>query len=203
VACGATDILSHLMERYFTNARPVELTDGLIEATMRNMIHNVPKVLAEPSGYDAWAEVMWSGCVAHNNLFDTGRIGDWASHGIEHELSAMYDVAHGAGLAVVFPAWMKHVYKHDVSRFVRFAVEVWGVRQDYFDPEATALAGIAALQKFLSSIGMPSNLKELGASEDKIPEMARLATQNDKFLLGNFVKLDSKAVEAILRIAAA
>jgi alcohol dehydrogenase YqhD (iron-dependent ADH family) len=202
VACGATDILSHLMERYFTSVRPVRLTDGLIEATMRTIVANVPKVLANPKDYDSWAEVMWAGCVAHNNLLDTGRIGDWASHGIEHELSAKYDVAHGAGLAVVFPAWMRYVYRHDMARFNRFAVEVWGVRADYFDPEATALAGIAALKGFLISIGMPANFAELGAREEDIPEMARLATGGGKWTLGNFVKLDDKAVEAIFRLAA-
>ena len=202
VAAGATDILSHLMERYFTNARPVDLTDGLIEANMRAIVKNVPKILAHPRDYDAWAEVMFGGCTAHNNLFGSGRIGDWASHGIEHELSAMYDVAHGAGLAVVFPAWLRYVHRHDITRFVRFAVEVWGVRQDYNDAEATALAGIDRLQQFLVSIGMPATLKDLGIPAEKIPEMARLATQNDRFLMGNFVKLDSKAVAAILTSAA-
>jgi len=202
VACGATDILSHLCERYFTNARPVDLTDGFIEANMRSIVKNVPKVLANPRDYDAWAEVMFGGCTAHNNLFGCGRIGDWASHGIEHELSAKYDVAHGAGLAVVFPAWMRHVHKHDVARFVRFAVEVWGVRQDYSDAEATALEGIARFQQFLASIGMPATLKDLGIPAAAIPEMARLATAGDRFRMGNFVKLDSKAIEAILTSAA-
>ncbi len=199
VACGAADIMSHLMERYFTNARPVELTDALIEATLRTMIRNVPKVLANMQDYDAWAEVMWSGCVAHNNLLDTGRIGDWASHGIEHELSAMYDVAHGAGLAVVFPAWMRHVYRQDTNRFVRFAVEVWGLRNDYWNPEATALAGVQALQDFWVSIGMPRNLAELGASPEKIDQMATLATGGDRWTLGNFRKLGQADVAAILR----
>lgn len=201
VAAGATDIISHLMERYFTNAHPVELTDGLIEATLRTMIRNVPKVLAKNDDYDAWAEVMWSGCVAHNNLLDTGRIGDWASHGIEHELSALCDVAHGAGLAVVFPAWMRHVYKQDVQRFVRFAVEVWGLRNNYWNPEETALAGIQALQNFLISIGMPANLRELGIPLTMIDDMAAKATGNGKWRLGNFVKLDTGDVAAILKSA--
>ncbi|MBN1402876.1 MAG: iron-containing alcohol dehydrogenase [Opitutales bacterium] len=201
VAAGATDIMSHLMERYFTNSHPVELTDGLIEATLRNMVRNVPKVLAKMDDYDAWAEVMWSGCVAHNNLLDTGRIGDWASHGIEHELSALYDVAHGAGLAVVFPAWMRHVYKHNLGRFVRFAVEVWGVRNDYWNPEATALAGIQALQDFLVSIGMPATLKQLDIPGDHIDEMAAKATNHGQWKLGNFVKLGKEDIAAILRSA--
>jgi len=201
VACGAADIMSHLMERYFTNARSVELTDGLIEATMRTVIRNTPRVLAKPDNYDAWAEVMWSGCVAHNNLLDTGRIGDWASHGIEHELSALYDVAHGAGLAVVFPAWMRHVYLHDINRFVRFAVEVWGVEKDYFNPDLTALEGIQKLQDFFVSIGLPHNLAGLKIPADRIDEMASRATGDDKWRLGNFVKLGKADVTAILKSA--
>lgn len=201
VACGGTDILSHLMERYFTNAKPVELSDELLESTMRTVVRNLPKVLAEADNYNAWAEVMWSGCVAHNNLFGCGRIGDWASHGIEHELSGIYDVAHGAGLAVVFPSWMRHVYAHDIQRFVRFAVEVWGVRNDYFTPEKTALEGIDRMQDFLVSIGMPSCLAELGIKADRIPEMAKKATGGGKHMIGNFVKLSEEDVEEILRKA--
>jgi alcohol dehydrogenase YqhD (iron-dependent ADH family) len=201
VASGGTDILSHLMERYFTNAKPVELSDALIEATMRNVIRNLPIVLEKPDNYNAWAEVMWSGCVAHNNLFECGRIGDWASHGIEHELSGIYDVTHGAGLAVVFPSWMRQVYLHDVPRFVRFAVEVWGVPNDYFSPEVTALAGIDRMQQFLVSIGMPKSLGELGIKKDRIAEMASKATGGGKCMIGNFVKLGEEEVEEILRRA--
>jgi alcohol dehydrogenase len=201
VACGGTDMLSHLMERYFTNAKPVELSDELLEATMRNVIRNLPKVLAKHDDYNAWAEVMWSGCVAHNNLFECGRIGDWASHGIEHELSGIYDVTHGAGLAVIFPSWMRQVYLHDVSRFVRFAVEVWGVKNDYYNPEKTALAGIEKMQDFFISIGMPGNLAELGIKDDRIAEMANKATHGGQQMIGNFVKLSEADVEEILHRA--
>ncbi len=121
-ACGATDILAHLMERYFTRVDHVDLTDRLLEATMRTVINYTPLALERPDDYHIRAELMWAGTVAHNNLLDTGRIGDWASHQIEHELSALYDIAHGAGLAIVFPAWMKYVYRADMSRFVQFAV---------------------------------------------------------------------------------
>jgi alcohol dehydrogenase len=201
VACGAVDILSHLMERYFSNAKSVELSDALLEATMRTLVHNLPKVLAKKNDYDAWAEVMWCGCVGHNNLFGSGRTGDWASHGIEHELSGMYDVAHGAGLAVVFPSWMRHVYKHDVARFVRFAVEVWGVEQDYFNPEHTALAGIDRMQEFFVSIGMPRNLTGLKIPATRIDEMASRCTASGSITLGEFVKLTREDVAVILRRA--
>ena len=136
LACGAADILSHLMERYFTNTRNVAFVDRLLEATMKTVIAEAPKALAQPTDYDAWAELMWAGTLAHNNLLNTGRIGDWGSHDVEHEISGVYDVAHGAGLAVVFPAWMKHVLNHDVDRFVQWAVRVWNVELDAFDREA-------------------------------------------------------------------
>ena len=109
LACGAVDIMAHLMERYFTNIRNVAFIDRLLEATMKTVIAEAPKVLARPTDYDAWSELMWAGAIAHNNLLNTGRVGDWGSHDIEHEICGIYDVAHGAGLAVVFPAWMKHV----------------------------------------------------------------------------------------------
>ena len=141
VACGSADIMSHLMERYFTNTRNVAFIDRMLEATMKTVIAQAPKVLAKPTDYDAWSELMWAGTIAHNNLLNTGRVGDWGSHDIEHEISGIYDVAHGAGLAVVFPAWMKHVLDHDLDRFVQWSVRVWNVELDIFDRQATARAG--------------------------------------------------------------
>lgn len=201
IASGSADILAHLMERYFTNTPNVELTDRMIEAIMVTLKNHVPKVLREPENYDSWAEIMWSGTIAHNNLMNTGRVGDWGSHDIEHELSAIYDVAHGAGLAVVFPAWMKYVYKHDVARFCQFAVRVWGVEPDFRSPEETALEGIARLEKYFRSIGMPVTLKELGVPDDRLDEMASKATGDDTFTIGQFVKLKKADVLNILKLA--
>ncbi len=200
-ACGAADIMAHIMERYFTNTRDVDFTDRLCEAGLRTIIRNVPLALASPDDYAARAEIMWVGSVAHNDLFGTGREGDWGSHSIEHEISAIYDVAHGAGLAVVFPAWMRHVYGNDVARFVQFATRVWGVENDPFNPERTALAGINALEAFFRSIGLPVRLSEMDVPADRIEEMALKCTQKGKGTTGNFVKLDSKAVASILRSA--
>jgi alcohol dehydrogenase YqhD (iron-dependent ADH family) len=126
-ACGAADIMAHVMERYFTPVTGVDFTDRLCEATLTTIIDNVPVALAAPTHYDARAQIMWASTVAHNDLLSTGRGGDWASHMIEHELSGIYDVAHGAGLAVVFPAWMRFVHRTDLARFARFATRVWGV----------------------------------------------------------------------------
>ena len=200
-ACGAADIMAHLMERYFTNSQHVELIDRLIEATMKTIINNVTTVLNQADNYDARAEIMWSGTIAHNNLLNTGRVGDWGSHDIEHELSGIYDVAHGAGLAVVFPAWMKYVYKHDINRFAQFAVRVWNVDNSFFTPERTATEGIKKLEIFFKSIGLPINLKELGVTDDRLEEMASKATKADTATIGNFIKLGKNDVYSILSLA--
>lgn len=200
-ACGASDIMAHVMERYFTNARAVELTDRLCEATLKTIIDHVPRVLADPSDYDSRAEIMWAGTIAHNDLLSTGRTGDWGSHMIEHELSGMYDVAHGAGLAVVFPAWMKKVYTHDVARFAQFAHRVWNVEDNFEDPARTALEGIRRLEDFFHDIGLPVTLKELGIKEDRLQEMARKCTERGP--VGNFVKLGRDEVLEVYKLAAA
>lgn len=201
VACGIADIMAHLMERYFTNAYPVELTDRMIEGVLKTVINNAPTLLSEPQNYDAWSEVMWSGTVAHNNLLNTGRPGDWASHDIEHELSAQYDIAHGAGLAMVFPAWMKYVYKHDINRFVQFAVRVWNVEEDHFNREKTAMAGIAKLEEFWSSLGLAVRLSAAGLDASHFAEMAAKCTADDTHTVGNFVKLEKKDVINIYNLA--
>jgi alcohol dehydrogenase len=206
-ACGAADILAHLMERYFTTVKNVELTDRLIEATMKTIIRQAPLVLENPKDYDAWAEFMWAGTIAHNNLLNTGRVGDWGSHDIEHEISGIYDVAHGAGLAVVFPAWMKHTLGSDVPRFAQWAARVWNVEMDYRDPERTAREGIARLESFFHSLGLGTTLGELKVGPnlrvgtDRLDEMASKCTDGGKKTVGNFVKLDRPAVRRILELA--
>jgi alcohol dehydrogenase YqhD (iron-dependent ADH family) len=199
-ACGASDIMAHVFERYFTNTKDVEVTDRLCEAVLLTMVNEVPKLIKNPSDYEARANIMWAGMVAHNNIVGVGRDQDWNSHGIEHELSALYDVAHGAGLAVIFPAWMKFVYKHDIMRFAQIAVRLWGCQMDFQNPEKTALEGIAKYEAFLQSIGMPVSFKEIGAKEEDIPVLV------EKFGIGEgktggFVQLDKKAVESIYRLA--
>ena len=198
-ACGAADIMAHVMERYFTRVPAVDFTDRLCEATLRTIIENVPVALAQPDDYDARAEIMWAGTIAHNDLLSTGRVGDWGSHMIEHELSGIYDVAHGAGLAVVFPAWMKHVYKNDVNRFARFASRVWGVEPRFDWPERTALEGIGRTKSFFRDIGLPTTFSELGIRDDRMEEMARKATE--KGPVGNFIKLGAQDVVSVYRLA--
>ena len=201
VACGVADIMAHLMERYFTNVTHVAFTDRLLEATMKTLISQAPLVLVNPQDYDAWSELMWAGTIAHNNLLNTGRVGDWASHQIEHEISGIYDVAHGAGLAVIFPAWMRYVLKQDLNRFVQWSVRVWNVEMDPFNPEAVANAGIEKMETFFHSIGLGTRLADLGIQDDRIAEMADKCTEGNTQMAGNFVKLDCEAVEKILQLA--
>ena len=178
-AAGITDIMAHLHERYLTNSKEVEVTDRLIEGLLLTMIHEGPRVIADPDNYEARANIMWAGMMAHNNSCGVGRSQDWNSHNIEHELSALYDCAHGAGLAVTMPAVFKYVYKHDVMRFAKLAVRVWGCQMDFDNPEATALAGIASLENFLKGIGMPLSFAELGAKEEDIPTLVKALCYGD------------------------
>lgn len=199
-ACGVADMMAHVMERYFTNEPEVGFTDRLCEATLRSIIQEAVIVLKEPENYGARANLMWAGTIAHNDLLDTGRLGDWASHNIEHELSALYDLAHGAGLAIVFPAWMKYVYKQDLNRFVQFAVEVFGVEQDYQNPERTILEGIRRLEAFFTQIGLPTSLEDANIPSDRLEEMAAKSTQNNSQTLGNFVPLNQGDVLEIYKL---
>ena len=200
-ACGATDIMAHVFERYFTNTTEVEITDRLCEAVLITMVKETPRVIADPDNYDARANIMWAGMVAHNGLVGVGRSQDWNSHGIEHELSALYDCAHGAGLAVIMPSWMEFVYKHNVMRFCQMATRVFGCQMNFENPEATALEGIRRFRSFLHSIGMPINFAELGAKEEDIPALV------EKFGIGRrrtggFVALSADDITEIYKIAA-
>lgn len=188
-AAGATDIMAHIMERYFTNEPDVDMTDRLCESVLKTIIRQAPVAVKEPDNYVARAEMMWASTVAHNDFLSCFRVGDWSSHQLSHELSGMYDATHGAALAVAFPAWMTYVYKHDVQRFCRFAVEVMGVEMDFFHPEETALKGIAALRAFFKSIGMPTTLSELGVPEDKLDVLADKVKRGADGTTGQFVKL--------------
>ena len=200
-ACGATDIMAHVCERYFTNTKNVETTDRLCEAVLLAMIHETPKVISEPNDYEARANIMWAGMVAHNNIVGVGREQDWNSHGIEHELSGLYDCAHGAGLAVIMPAWMEYVYKHDVMRFCQWATRVWGCKMDYAEPEATALEGIHRFREFLHNIGMPINFSELGAKENDIALLVKKFGLADGQTTGGFVHLSSADITEIYKLA--
>jgi hypothetical protein len=199
-ANGVADILAHILERYFTKEPGVDLTDRLCEAAMQAVMRTARLLAAEPGSYDYRAQIMWAGTIAHNDWLGLGRVGDWGSHNIEHELSAIYDVAHGAGLSVIFPAWMRYLYRKEVQRFAQFAVRVFGLPMDFERPEATALAGIRSLEAFFRELGLPVTLEELGVPADRLEEMARKCTQRGP--IGSFASLGEKEVLAIYRLAA-
>lgn len=201
-AAGITDIMAHLYERYLTNTKEVEVTDRLIEALLLTMVHEGPRVIADSNNYEARANIMWAGTLAHNNMCGVGRSQDWLSHSIEHELSALYDCAHGAGLAVTMPAVFKYEMSHNVMRFAQVAVRVWGCQMDFEHPEVTALAGIDALQKFLISIGMPSNFEELGAKEEDIPKLVNVLCRGDgrDGTIEGFIKLNEEDCTKIYKM---
>ncbi len=198
-ACGITDIMAHVFERYFTNTLEVEITDRLCEAVLLTMVKEGPRAIADPANYQVRANIMWAGTVAHNGVVGCGRSQDWNSHAIEHELSALYDCAHGAGLAVIMPAWMEYVVDHNVMRFAQMATRVFGCQMNFENPKATALEGIRAFRRFLHSIGMPINFAELGAKEDDIPKLVEKLNPGDGW---GFVPLKAKDVTEIYRIAA-
>ena len=202
-ACGGTDILMHTMERYFTTVTNVELSDGFCESLMKTVMHNLKIVLKNPEDYDACAEVMWAGSLSHNGLLSCGRIGDWATHELEHELSGKFDVTHGAGLAAVWGSWARYVLKTDVARFAQFAVNVMGCTMDYHDAEKTAYEGIETLESFFRSIGMPVSIKELGLelSQKQVEELAESASNHGQSTIGEFKKLHKEDIVKIYSMA--
>lgn len=201
IACGVVDMMAHVMERYFTNTPEVSITDRTCEAVLCSIVETAPRVIHDPNNYEARANIMWAGTLAHNDICGVGREQDWATHALEHQLSALYDVAHGAGLAVMFPAWMEYTMAHNPMRFAQFASRVFGVSMDFEDPKRTAKAGIVALRSFFKSLGMPLNFEQIGASIDDIPKLLKLLYLSKKSV-GNFVHLTPEDCEAIYKIAA-
>ncbi len=199
-ACGACDMMIHVLERYFTPTADVGLTDRLCEAVLKTVLDAAPRAIADPADLSARGELMWAGTLAHNNSCGVGRVQDWASHQIEHELSAFYDCAHGAGLAVVVPAWMTFALNNtDPIRFARFAVNVMGCEMDYERPDRTAWEGIRRLREFFRSLGLPVTLSELGAKASDIPAIVEHRKEKG-FPFGGYVEIGPREMEEILRL---
>jgi alcohol dehydrogenase YqhD (iron-dependent ADH family) len=204
ISNGVADMMSHVFERYFTNTTHTDLTDSLCEAVLKTIIRNAPLVFADPKNYDAWSEVGFSGTVAHNGLVGMGREQDWACHGMEHELSAIYDVAHGAGLAVLTPNWMEYVYKDNIPMFLQFAVNVMGVEGSYREAEVVIQEGIARLREFFRKLELPGTLAELGIDGSRFELMAKKATSaefGDEHPIGGLKKLYWKDVLEIYKLS--
>ena len=200
VGCGVVDMMTHIMERYFTNTPHVDLTDRLCEAALRSIIANGVRTLKEPYNYDTRAEIVWAGTLAHNGLLNTGRVQDWASHRIALEMSGKYDIAHGASLSIVYPAWMEYVYSHDKKRFMQFAVRVWDVDLAYGEEDAICLEGIRRMREFFKQLDMPITFEDAGLPADAFEEMADKATYGDTIPVGNFVKIGKSQMIDIYRL---
>lgn len=201
---GCVDILMHTMERYFVNLETMEIVDGMSEALLQTVIYNARILMKEPGNYNARAEIMWAGSLSHNGLLGCGTGGgDWACHQLEHELSGMFDVAHGAGLAALWGSWARYVYQANPERFAQFATNVFGIPCDGMDFDKTALAGIEAMEDFFRSIEMPTNLKELGLTltDRQIQILAFKCSYEDTRTIGMFKQLNRKDMEKIYHIA--
>lgn len=197
-ACGIADMMAHIMERYFTVTPDVEITDRLCEGTLLAIIAEAPKVMADPHDYQARANIMWSGTIAHNGTCGNGRREDWVSHFMEHEISAVYDVAHGAGLAVVFPAWMTFMATHRPVKIAQYARRVFGVTDP--DDTAAAIEGVARLRAFFRSIGLPLTMADLGIADPDIPLLVKKLHENKGEIIGGYYRLDADATAEIYRL---
>lgn len=194
---GAVDTLTHVFEEYFDGTKDTLMADEFAEGIIRTTMETVKVLIKDPNDYEARANLAWAATLALNGLNGLGRRGDWASHGIEHSISAYYDIAHAEGLAMVMPAWMKYVYKEDVDKFARFGEKIFGITGE--DKEEVALKAIEAYKDFLKEIGAPVSLSERNIGEDKIDVMAKNALLRGP--LGGLKKLEEEDVYKILMLA--
>lgn len=199
-AAGIVDMMAHIMERYFTNTADTEIADRLCEGTLKAIITEAPRVMADPKDYGARANIMWSGMIAHNGTCGVGNEEDWASHFMEHEISALYDVTHGAGLAVIFPAWLTWMASHHVEKVAQYAARVWDVPVSE-DLKAMALEGVARLKSFFTSIGMPVNFAQLGVEHPDIELLVEHLHANKGEQVGCYVRLGRKETWEIYELA--
>ncbi len=203
-ASGCVDILMHTMERYFHKEHGLEMSDSIAEALLRTVIASGTVLMDDPQNYDARAEVMWASSLSHNGLTGFGgNGGDWACHQMEHEISGMFDVAHGAGLSAIWGTWARTVSHAIPERFVRFAKEVFGIDTAALTQEESILAGIEAMEGFFKSIGMPTSISALGVhpTDEQIAEMALKCSFYHERTVGNVVALDYDAMEKIYHAA--
>lgn len=199
-AAGVADMMAHIMERYFTPTEGVETTDRVGEGVLKAIITEAPQVIADPEDYDARANIMWAGTLAHNGVCGCGRREDWASHGLEHELSALYGVTHGAGLAVMFPAWMEYVSSRRPAKIAQFARRVFDVKED--NDLRAALEGVSRLRAFFRSLGLPVTLAELGVPAPDYDTLVRRFHENKGTPAGTYLPLYPEDTRAIYELAA-
>lgn len=192
---GIVDIMVHVFERYFTSTENVDLTDRLCEGVLKSIIKNTGIVLDKPYNYEARAEIMWANTIANNDILGTGRMSDWATHGIANPISAIYDVTHGYSLSIIFPAWAKYVYRNKINRFAQYANRVWNIEIDLNNLELTALEGIQRTEDFFRELGAPVRLKDIGIDERNFEIMSRRCVENGP--IGSFVTLEYQDIKEI------
>ncbi|MFV0496880.1 MAG: iron-containing alcohol dehydrogenase, partial [Candidatus Fimivivens sp.] len=196
--------IMHTFERFFSPGGINEVTDRIAEVILSTVMQYGSVCIQEPENYEARSEVMWAGSLSHNQLTGLGRVTDWATHQLEHELGGMFDVAHGAGLAAMWGSWARYVYKQDVMRFARYGVNVLGLRLNYENPEETVLAAIAKTEDYFRSIGMPITIPELmgrALTADEIQDLSAKCTNFGVRTIGGFVKLGEEDILSIYRAA--
>jgi len=203
-AAGATDIMMHTMERYFSKYEDATLTDAIAEALLRTVKDAVVEVLRDPEDYRNRAAIMWASSLSHNDLTECGLEKDFASHRLEHELSGLFGVTHGAGLAAIWGSWARYVMDKHIARFAKFAVNVMGVTNDFTDPRQTALRGIEATERFFEQIGMPTSIPALigrEATDEEIETLVTKCSRGGKITIGAMEVLTSDDMAAIYRMA--
>lgn len=202
-SCGLADILSHLLERYFTDIENVDTTDFLLEGAIKALILNAHRLMKDPNNYNARAEVQWLASIAHNNLLDTGRVSDWGSHRIEHELSAQYGITHGEGMSVVLVAWTRYMAStaHKPKKLAQLANRVFNVDYHDYTEEEMALILSKKLKDFFQSLNLKTTLTELNITNEHFEEMALRATQNNRCTVGHYLPLDKDRIIDILCLA--
>ena len=201
-AAGISDAIAHIMERYFTKTEHTDVVDRMCESVMRGLMRNAKAAITQPEDYNARAEIMWACKVAHDGLLGMGREEDWGSHAIEHEVSAVFDVSHGAGLSAIFPAWIKYVYKNKPQRFIQWAMRVFDVEYDVTDPDWTVMQGLKRYLGFLKSINMPTSLRDLGVTDKSVlDEMAHKCAEDNGGTVGHFAVLKESDIRNIYELA--
>ncbi len=198
-ACGVVDIMAHTMERYFTPCEPTDLTDRIAESVLKATITAGATLMKNPQDYEARANMMWASSISHNDLTGCGRANALPVHQLEHALSGEYDqIAHGAGLAMLFPAWAKYIYKHNIPRFAQFARRVWDCQQE--DDATAALSGIEKMAEYFKSIGMPACLADFGLDESCIDRLSELCTFGRQRTVKSYIDMDFETIKEIFKM---
>lgn len=200
-ACGIVDMMAHIFERYFSNTTGTQLVDSYSESILRDIMDQAVTLHLDGENYDARADVMWAGTLAHNGLCGVGKVEDWASHRMEHEISAFYDVAHGAGLAVIIPAWMEFCAKRNPDKLWRFAINVMSVDPAGKTTDEIIAEGISELKHFYHDLGLTTNLRELVGKDPDIDMMVKSLHRNIGDTLGSYVPLSMEDCKAIYEAA--